>query len=92
MHFNAPFAPSSFFTTCFPAVGNFTLIPQHTSPNSAVEEIDALYDVVADVLHRWKTNVIILTTLNKRPKHTMQPNRGTSPTGHPADGRLQRGL
>lgn len=36
---------------------NFVLIPQHTSPNSAVKEIDALYDVVVDVRHRWNTNV-----------------------------------
>ncbi|CAG02070.1 unnamed protein product [Tetraodon nigroviridis] len=42
------------------AVGNFVLIPQHTSPSSAVEEIDALYDVVDDVYRRWKTKDILL--------------------------------
>uniref|UniRef100_H3D0P8 Deoxyribonuclease n=1 Tax=Tetraodon nigroviridis TaxID=99883 RepID=H3D0P8_TETNG len=42
------------------AVGNFVLIPQHTSPSSAVEEIDALYDVVADVGRRWNTKDILL--------------------------------
>ena len=36
---------------------NFVLIPQHTSPDSAVEEVNALYDVVADVRTRWNANV-----------------------------------
>lgn len=39
------------------AVKNFVLIPQHTSPDSALEETDALYDVVSDVRTRWNTNV-----------------------------------
>uniref|UniRef100_A0A4W6DQY1 Deoxyribonuclease I n=1 Tax=Lates calcarifer TaxID=8187 RepID=A0A4W6DQY1_LATCA len=39
---------------------NFALIPQHTSPSSAVKEVDALYDVVADVRNRWNTNDIVL--------------------------------
>ncbi|XP_032444184.1 deoxyribonuclease-1 [Xiphophorus hellerii] len=38
----------------------FTLIPQHTSPDSAVAETDALYDVVTDVRTRWNTNNIVL--------------------------------
>ncbi|KAM9744821.1 deoxyribonuclease-1 [Menidia menidia] len=42
------------------AVKNFTLIPQHTSPDFAVQECDALYDVVTDVRNRWKTNDIVL--------------------------------
>ncbi|KAM3864091.1 deoxyribonuclease-1 [Diretmus argenteus] len=42
------------------AVRNFVLIPQHTSPDYAVVEVDALYDVVADVNARWRTNDIIL--------------------------------
>uniref|UniRef100_A0A4W6DQE8 Deoxyribonuclease I n=1 Tax=Lates calcarifer TaxID=8187 RepID=A0A4W6DQE8_LATCA len=41
-------------------VKNFALIPQHTSPSSAVKEVDALYDVVADVRNRWNTNDIVL--------------------------------
>eukprot|EP00066_Takifugu_rubripes_P002472 XP_003964436.1 PREDICTED: deoxyribonuclease-1-like 2 [Takifugu rubripes] len=48
------------FSSKHTAVENFVLIPQHTSPNSAVKEIDALYDVVVDVRHRWKTNDILL--------------------------------
>nr|XP_043907648.1 deoxyribonuclease-1 isoform X1 [Solea senegalensis] len=42
------------------AVRNFALIPQHTSPDFALEETDALYDVVDDVRSRWNTNDIIL--------------------------------
>lgn len=42
---------------CFLAVRNFVLIPQHVSPDFAVAEVDALYDVVTDVQTRWKTNV-----------------------------------
>ncbi|XP_059204554.1 deoxyribonuclease-1 [Centropristis striata] len=42
------------------AVKNFVLIPQHTSPDSAVKEVNALYDVVTDVRSRWNTNDIML--------------------------------
>lgn len=45
----------------FLAVKNFVLIPQHTSPDSAVKEVNALYDVVADVRSRWNTNVHTLS-------------------------------
>uniref|UniRef100_A0A3P8TK84 Deoxyribonuclease n=1 Tax=Amphiprion percula TaxID=161767 RepID=A0A3P8TK84_AMPPE len=48
------------FTTTYTAVKNFVLIPQHTSPDSAVEELQALYDVVVDVRKRWNTNDIVL--------------------------------
>ncbi|XP_068193957.1 deoxyribonuclease-1 [Antennarius striatus] len=48
------------FSSRHTAVKNFTLIPQHTSPDSAVEEVDALYDVVNDVFRRWKNNDIVL--------------------------------
>uniref|UniRef100_A0A7N8Y0X0 Deoxyribonuclease n=1 Tax=Mastacembelus armatus TaxID=205130 RepID=A0A7N8Y0X0_9TELE len=39
---------------------NFVLVPQHTSPEDAVKEINALYDVVADVRTHWNTNDIVL--------------------------------
>ncbi|XP_039467492.1 deoxyribonuclease-1 isoform X1 [Oreochromis aureus] len=42
------------------AVRDFTLIPQHTSPDLAVRELNALYDVVLDVRARWNTNDIVL--------------------------------
>uniref|UniRef100_A0A8C3A3R7 Deoxyribonuclease n=1 Tax=Cyclopterus lumpus TaxID=8103 RepID=A0A8C3A3R7_CYCLU len=48
------------FTSKKTAVRNFVLIPQHTSPDSAVKEADALYDVVTDVRARWKANDIVL--------------------------------
>ncbi|XP_037647819.1 deoxyribonuclease-1 isoform X2 [Sebastes umbrosus] len=48
------------FTSEQTAVRNFVLIPQHTCPTKAVEEIDALYDVVTDVVTRWSTNDIVL--------------------------------
>nr|XP_057906114.1 deoxyribonuclease-1 isoform X2 [Doryrhamphus excisus] len=48
------------FTSNDTAVNNFVLIPQHTSPDYAVQEVDELYDVVTDVRSRWNTNDIIL--------------------------------
>ncbi|TNN61619.1 Deoxyribonuclease-1 [Liparis tanakae] len=48
------------FTSKQTAVRNFVLIPQHTSPDSAVKEADALHDVVTDVRARWNTNDIVL--------------------------------
>ncbi|KAL0992556.1 hypothetical protein UPYG_G00094900 [Umbra pygmaea] len=48
------------FSSNHTAVKNFVLVPQHTSPNSAVKEIDALYDVAADVRARWNTNDMVL--------------------------------
>ncbi|XP_047215488.1 deoxyribonuclease-1 [Girardinichthys multiradiatus] len=48
------------FSSRYTALSSFTLIPQHTSPELAVEEINALYDVVTDVRTRWNTNNIVL--------------------------------
>nr|XP_046271167.1 deoxyribonuclease-1 [Scatophagus argus] len=48
------------FSSRYTAVRDFVLIPQHTSPESAVKEVNSLYDVVADVRARWNTNDIIL--------------------------------
>ncbi|XP_056307076.1 deoxyribonuclease-1 [Danio aesculapii] len=42
------------------AVRDFALIPQHTSPEVAVQEIDALHDVVLDTRQRLNTNNIML--------------------------------
>lgn len=41
-------------------VQNIVLIPQHTSPDEAVKEVDALYDVAAYTKNHWKTNDILL--------------------------------
>ncbi|XP_041813683.1 deoxyribonuclease-1-like [Chelmon rostratus] len=48
------------FSSSQTAVKNFAVIPQHTSPESAVREVDALYDVVTDVNNRWNTKDIVL--------------------------------
>ncbi|XP_066545592.1 deoxyribonuclease-1 [Amia ocellicauda] len=48
------------FASKFSAVPEFVLIPQHTSPDSAVVEIDALYDVAAYVQNHWNTDNILL--------------------------------
>ncbi|KAM3863922.1 deoxyribonuclease-1-like [Diretmus argenteus] len=53
------------------AVRNFVLIPQHTSPDYAVVEVDALYDVVADVNARWRTNVQNKTSLRDLITHNL---------------------
>lgn len=45
------------FFVFFLAVRDFALIPQHTSPEVAVQEIDALHDVVLDTRQRLNTNV-----------------------------------
>ncbi|XP_016403376.1 deoxyribonuclease-1-like, partial [Sinocyclocheilus rhinocerous] len=41
-------------------VREFALIPQHTSPEVAVREIDALHDVVLNARQRLNTNNILL--------------------------------
>ncbi|KAM9843851.1 deoxyribonuclease-1 [Aulostomus maculatus] len=48
------------FSSNYTAVRNFVLIPQHTSPDYAVQEVNALYDVVADVRARWNSKDIML--------------------------------
>ncbi|KAF7220580.1 deoxyribonuclease-1 isoform X1 [Nothobranchius furzeri] len=48
------------FSSKYTTVETFVLIPQHTSPDYAVVEVDALYDVVADARHRWNTNDVVL--------------------------------
>ncbi|NXX40842.1 DNAS1 protein, partial [Tricholaema leucomelas] len=41
-------------------VEEFVLVPLHSEPSNAAEEIDALYDVYTDVIDKWATNNIIL--------------------------------
>ncbi|XP_061702400.1 deoxyribonuclease-1 isoform X2 [Syngnathoides biaculeatus] len=48
------------FSSYDTAVRNFVLIPQHTAPDYALQEVDELYNVVTDVRTRWNTNDIIL--------------------------------
>uniref|UniRef100_A0AAZ3QPY8 Deoxyribonuclease n=1 Tax=Oncorhynchus tshawytscha TaxID=74940 RepID=A0AAZ3QPY8_ONCTS len=53
------FIREPFIEFCFDS-STHVLIPQHTSPDLAVKEVDALYDVAADVRARWNTNDIVL--------------------------------
>ncbi|KAM9261599.1 deoxyribonuclease-1-like [Cariama cristata] len=41
-------------------VEEFVMVPLHTTPSSAADEIDALYDVYTDVVNKWATNNILL--------------------------------
>ncbi|XP_056384252.1 deoxyribonuclease gamma [Hyla sarda] len=44
---------------------DFVIIPQHTTPEAAVREIDELYDVYQDVKQKWKTeNFIFMGDFN----------------------------
>ncbi|XP_010181021.1 PREDICTED: deoxyribonuclease gamma [Mesitornis unicolor] len=46
-------------------VREFAIIPLHTTPETAVREIDELYDVYLDVRQRWKTeNFIFMGDFN----------------------------
>ncbi|KAG8432012.1 hypothetical protein GDO86_020335 [Hymenochirus boettgeri] len=46
-------------------VKEFVIIPQHTTPEVAVREIDELYDVYLDVKKKWKSqNIIFMGDLN----------------------------
>nr|XP_040046239.1 deoxyribonuclease-1-like isoform X1 [Gasterosteus aculeatus aculeatus] len=53
------------FSSTHTAVKEFVLIPQHTRPEDAVEQINALCDVVDDVISKMKTqNVVLLGDFN----------------------------
>ncbi|KAK1877837.1 Deoxyribonuclease-1 [Dissostichus eleginoides] len=58
------------FHSPYTAVKDFVLIPQHTCPNAAVKEIDALYDVAIYALSRWSTkNIMLLGDFNAGSKY-----------------------
>ncbi|NXP25471.1 DNAS1 protein, partial [Scytalopus superciliaris] len=40
-------------------VQQFVLVPLHSEPSHAAQEIDALYDVYTDVVNKWATNDIL---------------------------------
>ncbi|XP_072791764.1 deoxyribonuclease-1 isoform X5 [Taeniopygia guttata] len=40
-------------------VQEFVLVPLHSEPSHAAQEIDALYDVYTDVINKWGTNDMI---------------------------------
>ncbi|XP_072549016.1 deoxyribonuclease-1-like [Salminus brasiliensis] len=48
------------FSSKYSVVQNFVLVPQHTSPDFAVKEVNALHDVVVYTRQHWNTNDILL--------------------------------
>ncbi|XP_067859815.1 deoxyribonuclease-1 [Heptranchias perlo] len=53
------------FSSPYSAIHDFVIVPQHTSPSSAIREIDALYDVFLDVRRKLGTdNMLIMGDLN----------------------------
>ncbi|XP_063065413.1 deoxyribonuclease-1-like 1 isoform X2 [Engraulis encrasicolus] len=57
-------------------LGDFVLIPQHTSPSNATKEIDELYDVFVDVKRRWRVkNVMFLGDFNAACGYVAKKNR-----------------
>ncbi|KAM9346606.1 deoxyribonuclease-1-like [Symphorus nematophorus] len=48
------------FSSTQAGVNDFVLIPQHTTPSSAVKQLDALYNVVTVVPNLWNTSDIVL--------------------------------
>ncbi|KAK3547132.1 hypothetical protein QTP86_015600 [Hemibagrus guttatus] len=57
-------------------IGEFVLIPMHTSPSNATKEIDELYDVFEDVRRRWKTeDIMLLGDFNAACGYVAKKNR-----------------
>ncbi|XP_017568221.1 deoxyribonuclease-1-like 1 [Pygocentrus nattereri] len=57
-------------------IGEFVLIPVHTSPTNATKEIDELYDVFEDVRQRWRTeNMMFLGDFNAACGYVAKKNR-----------------
>ncbi|XP_036386386.1 deoxyribonuclease gamma-like isoform X2 [Megalops cyprinoides] len=57
-------------------IGDFVLIPQHTTPSNATKEIDELYDVFLDVKKKWKIeDVMFLGDLNAACGYVAKKNR-----------------
>ncbi|XP_063796941.1 deoxyribonuclease gamma [Pseudophryne corroboree] len=53
------------FTSINTEVQDFVIIPQHTTPEAAVREIDELYDVYLDIRQKWNTeNFIFMGDFN----------------------------
>ncbi|TSM04866.1 Deoxyribonuclease gamma [Bagarius yarrelli] len=57
-------------------IGEFVLIPMHTSPSNATKEIDELYDVFQDVRRMWKTeDIMFLGDFNAACGYVAKKNR-----------------
>ncbi|KAM3872274.1 deoxyribonuclease-1-like 2 [Diretmus argenteus] len=58
------------------ALQDFVLVPLHTSPHQAVQEIDRLYDVFEEVSRKWKTkNVMFLGDFHAGCAHMTRSDR-----------------
>lgn len=53
--------------SCPAEVQEFVLVPLHSEPSHAAQEIDALYDVYTDVINKWGTNVSSVGELGSSP-------------------------
>lgn len=57
-------------------IGEFALIPQHTTPTNTTKELDALYDVLQRVRRMWRTeNVMLLGDFNADCGYLAKKNR-----------------
>ncbi|XP_060691159.1 deoxyribonuclease gamma-like isoform X1 [Hemiscyllium ocellatum] len=48
------------FSSRYTTVRDFVIIPQHTAPDSAVRELNGLYDVYVEMKQRWRAKYFIL--------------------------------
>lgn len=57
-------------------IGEFVLIPVHTSPSNATKEIDKLYDVFEEVRQMWRTeDIMFLGDFNAACGYVAKKNR-----------------
>ncbi|XP_072553085.1 deoxyribonuclease-1-like 1 isoform X2 [Salminus brasiliensis] len=57
-------------------IGEFVLVPVHTTPTNATKEIDELYDVFEDVRQRWKTeDMMFIGDFNAACGYVAKKNR-----------------
>uniref|UniRef100_A0A8B9RH19 Deoxyribonuclease n=1 Tax=Astyanax mexicanus TaxID=7994 RepID=A0A8B9RH19_ASTMX len=57
-------------------IGEFVLVPVHTTPTNATKEIDELYDVFEDVRQRWRTeDMMFLGDFNAACGYVAKKNR-----------------
>lgn len=61
-------------------VQEFVLVPLHSEPSHAAQEIDALYDVYTDVINKWGTNVSSIGQLGSSPGQPGGQVGGICPT------------
>ncbi|XP_068454322.1 deoxyribonuclease-1-like [Clinocottus analis] len=58
------------------AIGRFVLVPLHSDPGQAVQEIDRLYDVFKEVSKKWNnTNVMFLGDFHASCAYVTRANR-----------------